>query len=302
MVNRNNPSALVQEFMATGRSAKCPIIDMHGHWGPLGGSYLPAGAEDVMIAALRRQGVKRIVCVSHEALFEDPLAGNHTMQDAIDRYPDLLLGYWGVNPNYPEQSKAAAQHLKAARGFVGFKFLPDYHCYPLTGPNYATALAHAEASGLAVLIHTWSGSKYNAPSHVETLAKQYPNARLLMGHSGYGDWETSTRIAAEYPNVYLELTAVYVPHDFTMLPAGSGTPTPLASCLQVNGIIEYMVERAGAQKILFGTDLPWYSPLYAAGAVLFARIDDDVRHAILHRNAEALLDTLCGSQDDRIHK
>ena len=35
--------------------------------------------------------------------------------------------------------------------------------------------------------------------------------------------------------------------------------------------------------------MPWYSPHYAAGAVLFARIGDDDRHNILHRNAERLL-------------
>ena len=59
--------------------------------------------------------------------------------------------------------------------------------------------------------------------------------------------------------------------------------------LQVNGIIEFMVEKAGSKKIVFGTDLRWYSPHYAAGAVLFARIDDSNRHDILHRNAERLL-------------
>ena len=90
--------------------------------------------------------------------------------------------------------------------------------------------------------------------------------------------------------MYLELTAVYVAHDFAMLPSGSGTPSALASCAQVNGIIEYFVAQAGAHKILFGTDMPWYSAHYAAGAVLFARISDDARHAILHRNAEQLLE------------
>ena len=57
----------------------------------------------------------------------------------------------------------------------------------------------------------------------------------------------------------------------------------------VNGLIEYMVETAGSEKVVFGSDLPWYSQHYHAGAVLFARISDDARHDILHRNAERLL-------------
>ena len=36
----------------------------------------------------------------------------------------------------------------------------------------------------------------------------------------------------------------------SMQPGGSGTPSALMSCLQVNGIIEYMVEQAGSQKIV----------------------------------------------------
>ena len=47
--------------------------------------------------------------------------------------------------------------------------------------------------------------------------------------------------------------------------------------------------KASSKKIVFGTDMPWYSPYYAAGAVLFARITDEERHDILHRNAEKLL-------------
>jgi len=71
--------------------------------------------------------------------------------------------------------------------------------------------------------------------------------------------------------------------------AGSGTPTALMSCLQLNGIIEYFVERANSNKILYGTDMPWYSPHFAVGTVLFARISEVDRHNICHRNAERIL-------------
>ena len=110
-----------------------------------------------------------------------------------------------------------------------------------------------------------------------------------MGHSGYGDWPASVGVARALPNVYLELTAVYVAHDFAMQPSGSGTPAALISCLHVNGILEHFVEQGGSHKIIFGTDMPWYSPHFAAGAVLFARISDDARRDILYRNAERLL-------------
>ena len=289
-------SAIVREYVAYGRSAACPVIDMHGHLGPLGSAYLPAAGPERMRAVLARAGVQRIVCCPHEALFATPERGNRLMQETIDADPELFLGYRAVNPNMPVKAERLAADVETSRGFVGFKFLPDYHARALNGSGYESALEYADAKRLLVLVHTWGGSPFNSPQHVETVADRYRHAVFLMGHSGYGDWEQSVRLGREMPNVYLELTAVYVAHDFAMLPAGSGTPATLASCLQVNGVIEYMVEHAGSEKIVFGTDLPWYSPHFAAGAVLFADIADEARHDILHRNAERLLQNPGGEQ------
>lgn len=284
-----NPSPIAQEYMETGRSECCPIIDMHGHFGPFGGGYLPVHPVEKMVRSLERTGVKRLVCSSHDALFVDPVDGNAVLQAGIHEYPDLLLGYWAVNPNFPELIAQAGADFEGSRGFVGFKLLPDYHTYPLTGVRYAPVLTYAHSHRLLVLVHTWGGSAFDSPQLVAEVAEKYPDATFLMGHSGYGDWEGAVRVARDFPNVYLELTAVYAAHDFSMLPTGAGPPGPLLPCLHVNGIIEFMVAKASSKKIVFGTDMPWYSPHYAAGAVLFARIDDEARHDILHRNAERLL-------------
>lgn len=295
-MNMENPSPLAREFMEQGRCAACPIIDMHGHFGPYFGGYLPSADEVKMLRTMDRAGVSRLVCSAHDALFLDTDAGNAAMQDAINRHPGRLMGYWCVNPNYPASLARAPEDLERSRGFVGFKLLPDYHTYAVNGPTYAPALEYANAKGLLVLVHTWGASAFDSPGQLAEVATRYPKAVFLMGHSGYGDWDTSVCVAREYPNVYLELTAVYVAHDWAMQPAGSGTPVPFLPCLHVNGIIEYMVEQATSKKIIFGTDLPWYSPHYAAGAVFFARIDDQARHDILHGNAECLLTKFVGSR------
>ena len=283
-----NPSALAHDFVEHGRSVTCPIIDVHGHWGPFGGAYLPAASEEAMINVLARTGVRLIVCSAHDAILADPEYGNTSLREAIARHRGLLRGYWGINPHYPQLVARAPEELDRNPGFVGYKFLPEYHAYSLTASGYHPILEHADARALPILVHTWGGSPYDSPQHVERVASKYPRAVMLMGHSGYGDWDASLRIARDYPNVYLELTAVYVAHDFAMLPAGSGTPSTLASCLQVNGVIERMVEIAGSRKVLFGTDMPWYSPHFAAGSILFARIGEEARHDILHRNAERI--------------
>jgi predicted TIM-barrel fold metal-dependent hydrolase len=294
-----NPSSIAREYLEQGYSATCPIIDMHGHVGPFYGCYLPSSPLERMRHRLKRCGVRRIVCSHHSALACDAGRGNALMQEVITAHPDEFLGYWVINPNYPDDCglRIADCGLKKIdnlqsplpNGFVGLKFWPDYHLVPVNSPKYAPALEYADAYGLLVLVHTFGESPFDAPGMLWEVAERYPRTRFLMGHSGYGEWERSVGIARDLPNVYLDLTSVFQALDFSQMPGGSLMPRAPALSPHVNGLIEYMVETAGSRKVVFGSDLPWYSQHYHAGAVLFAHISDETRHDILHCNAERLL-------------
>jgi hypothetical protein len=74
-------------------------------------------------------------------------------------------------------------------------------------------------------------------------------------------------LAQDFPNIYLELTAVF--DDI--------------------GVIEKFVNEAGSERMLFGTDLPWFDPHHAVGVLFSAQISDEDRRNIFYRNAEKLL-------------
>lgn len=284
-----NPSPIAQEYLDKGSSTTCPIIDMHGHVGPFYGCYLPSSPLDKMRHRLKRCGVERIICSHHSALACDVERGNHLMQEVVKAHPDEFLAYWVINPHYPEITARDLKAFDTRTGFVGLKFWPDYHLVPVNSPKYDSALKYADERGLLVLVHTFGESPFDAPALLGEVAERYPNARFLMGHSGYGEWEKSVSIARDLANVYLDLTSVVQAIDFSQMPGGSLMPAAPSLSPHVNGLIEYMVNTAGSKKVVFGSDLPWYSQHYHAGAVLFARISDDARHDILHRNAERLL-------------
>jgi len=63
----------------------------------------------------------------------------------------------------------------------------------------------------------------------------------------------------------------------------------LAAVFECRGTIELFVARGASRRLLFGTDLPWFSPLHGIGCVLSAEISDEDRRNIFHRNAELLL-------------
>ena len=105
------------------------------------------------------------------------------------------------------------------------------------------------------------------PEVVRQVAARYPHVKLLLGHSCHGEWDAAIDLARSFENLYLELTAVF----------------------DDRGILEKFVREAGSERMLFGTDLPWFDPHQAVGALLSAEIDDEDRHNICHRNAERLL-------------
>ena len=56
-----------------------------------------------------------------------------------------------------------------------------------------------------------------------------------------------------------------------------------------NGVVKLLVDGAGSEKILYGTDLPWFDEYSVIGGILGDGIsDEDVRN-ILYRNAQKIL-------------
>lgn len=261
-------NTLKDEFYRKGRFEHLKVYDMHGHMGPVYGIHLPKNDSESMVLDMDRSGVKMLVFCHHEALMSAG-RGNKSNIEAVRKHPDRLRAYCGINPNYPETVKKELKSfgLYYKNTFVGFKFIADYHRYAITDISYKQAWEMADDMGLLVLLHTWGGSMYNGPETVREVAKKYRNAKILLGHSCHGAWDKAITLVKDFPNTYLELCAV----------------------LDERGVLEKMVGELGADRIIFGTDFPWFSYNYYIGAVLGAEIDDADRIKILSSNAEKLL-------------
>lgn len=261
-------SAIAQEFLETGRCTSCGVIDLHAHYGHFKGIYMPNHDPQQMIATMERCGVEIMVSSGHTALY-DMVRGNAEMAEITARYPGRWYAYLTYNPNYLPQGRSELELYEQRRTFVGLKFHPSSHQYPITGDAYRPALEFAAARKLIVLTHTWGNSAYDRPELLAQVAARYPEVTFLAGHSGHGQFDECMAVARQYSNVYLELTAAYA----------------------VRGLIEAMVENVGAHKIVFGCDLPWFDPHYAIGCIVMAHISEDARRAILRENALRLLES-----------
>ena len=246
------------------------LIDIHTHMGPEYPIYYPEHDADSMVRYMDECNVEVIVSAPCEDLFVKGFV-RRDITDAMQRYPDRIKGYFAFNPNDTITPVHLEQAFRENPGYVGLKFLPDYHRTNITDPSYADALAFADEKQLIVLSHTWglsmNGEQCNSADKIAAILDKYPNIRFIMGHSIQGQTELAIEIAQNYPNAYLDL-------------CDTG---------RFYGMVERMVEAVGAEKVLYATDAPMQGYRFIQGAVLAADITDSQKKLILRDNAAKLL-------------
>lgn len=235
------------------------VIDMHAHIGRFAFSIPDTGC-DSLIEVMDRTGVVK-TAITYMPVFtlEDTERGNRRVYEAITKHPERLMGYVYVTPDEPSKVEAAVTRwLKA--GFTGLK-MHNMNGFPYTDPAYAPAFGLANELRRPVLLHTY-GQDADFDQCV-TLAVRYPEISFLMAHAGSGNRERYAQLAREYENLYLEL----------------------ALSLSPRGLVAWFAQAAGANKIVWGSDICFLDQAQQIGKVLGADIDDADKRRILSDNA-----------------
>ena len=236
------------------------VFDAHGHIGDHAPFYIPRTDAASLVEVMDRIGVAG-AAVSHlqGCLSADTVFGNDELMAAQERCPGRLVGYVGLFPHaaegmVPEIERCAKRGLRAVKIHEG-------QGKPYEAPEYEAAWELINARGYPTLLHTWGKT-----DQYERLAERYPNTPLLLGHSGANNVDGYCRAAAKHDNLFLEL----------------------ACSISTNGLVEEFVRRVGAHKVLWGSDMLFLNGAQQIGRVLFARISDDDKRAILGLNARRI--------------
>jgi len=243
--------------------ADLEIVDIHGHIGRAPFPY-PDYSPKSIVDVMDRIGVRSIV-LSHTQCFSTHYElGNDEVFEAMQAFSGRILGYAIFWPGDAEAVKVEAQRRLDA-GFVGVK-LHNANGFPYTHENYAPALAAADERRMPVLLHFWG--QQEELEQVQELAGRYPRANFILAHGGSANDEAYTRIAREIENVHFDVCC------------------SLAS----PGQLARLVEGAGAEKVLWGSDCNFMSMPQQIGKVAGADIPDDVKIKLLSTNARRILD------------
>jgi predicted TIM-barrel fold metal-dependent hydrolase len=247
------------------------IVDAHAHMGPWYRFAIPDTSPDAYLSLMDHLGIGYAV-LSHQA----GLAG--MLDYAAERSRELyaqsngrILSYLVYDPHQIQESLRLIEASIGDPHLAGIKIHPTMFNCPADDERYRSAWELADAAGLVILSHTWDRSadhptqSYSFPDLLEGYIAAYPNVRLILGHAGgrYNAHLAAARLAATYPNVYMDL-------------AGDGF------CF---GRVKYLISKASSKRILYGSDAPWMDPRLVLGELLGIDITDDDLENILGRNA-----------------
>lgn len=178
-----------------------------------------------------------------------PPVPNDFLAEAVEKHPDVFLGFGIVDPWQGELARREIRRCKEL-GLVGIgEFNPArQHFYP-NDPRFYPLWAEAEQQGLAVLFHSGyaaAGSgrpggrgvklKYTQPLHLDDVAADFPELRIICAHPSWPWTAESLAIARHKANVYIDLSG-WAPSYF-----------PAELVQQVNSLLQ--------DKALFGSDSP----------------------------------------------
>ncbi len=244
------------------------IIDAHAHI--MTGSYELHKRE--IMTACERYSIDRVYVSSIDGeLFypgKDDITGcNEALYKFMREQPGVIRGYVYVNPRNDDTMDVIRRGFEE-HGVSGVKLWVSQTCddeivYPVAEAcieRDAPMLVHAFHKAVGQLPHESTGV------HVARLAERFPKLKIIMAHLGANCYD-GIKAVMDYENVFTDMSGTLFRRDD----------------------LDYTIEKIGAGRLLFGTDMPAPgSYLSNLGRVLEANLDEQGRELVMWRNAENL--------------
>ncbi len=248
------------------------IIDIHVHVGTGGETrYTAEDALRVMEANEIDMGV--ISPVSAYPLpkgVESSMEQNDNIAKALKQWPDRFVrGLGVVDPRHGKRAIPEVDRILGDLGLSGLMFENDKIGLTLDHPIMFEFLeSAAKYKNVVVLAHTGPYSVLQSPFMLGKLARKFPSITFVNAQSLTTTTHAnmSADLSATHSNVYLDTACTYY----------------------VLQAIKNTVRAVGEDKVLFGSDAPYYKVCRDKRIVEVAQISQDTRQKILYENAKRI--------------
>jgi len=236
------------------------IVDAHCHVDcPAVASPKPFGVQD-LIGVMDSLGIERAcVNLSH---FPDYAQANERAMASVRQYPKRLFGIAVASVYAPHSDVDRVRRCIEELGMRGIKVTARWDSESLMPPVSSQTAGLEEIYQLAM--------RWNCPviCHgylTPSIARRYRDVQFILTHA-LEDW-ASAESYRKCENVHFDTSASFFPR----------------------ASIAHFVKLFGAQRIVFGSDMPLIDPRVPLGVILSAGISEHDKERILGLNMARLL-------------
>lgn len=204
------------------------------------------------------------------------IATNEKQQQSVNDFvtayeSDKIIPFGSVYP-HSNDALCELERIKAM-GLKGIKFHPEYQQFFVDDEKMKPLYKKASQLGLIVLFHAGEDMGYPAPYHatperLRTAAK-WIDSPMVCAHWGSANMgEDVLKYLCDIP-VYFD--------------------TAFGYATMSKDKAQRILDKKGADLILFGSDCPWHAPHWDVGMIETLDLSQNDKEKIYHLNAEKLL-------------
>lgn len=261
---------------------KRKIIDVHTHVFPekiamkavanVGNYYsIKMGENGTMEGLIESaKGLDASFVVSNAALkVENVRHGNDFLFECASLYPDRVVPLGSVHQDMDIKSICAELEYIKEKGGRGLKLHPDFQHFKIEDVKMFPIYEASSSMGLPILFHVGDENTDNStPKAVRFVADKFPELEIIAAHmGGYTAWDEADE--------YLVGSRVYMDTSDALL--------------VLNGDrVADMINRHGADKIMFGSDFPLKGTYDAYTEFDSLTLTEEQKEQIYHKTAEKL--------------
>ena len=172
---------------------------------------------------------------------------NDTVRAQVDLAPERFAFFTSVDPSENGfMDELERTHIDL--GAKGIKIGPIYQGVHPLDQRFRQIYSYAEKNGLPIITHmaaTFAGDfplEYARPIHMDQIAIDYPELKIVLAHMGHPWCDETTTIIRRHPNVFADISALYY------------RPWQFYNTLRI------LTEYGTADKVFFGSDFPFTEP------------------------------------------
>lgn len=234
-----------------------------------GGRSVCRGTVEDLLNEGAKAGIDRFLVQSVATSPKQVNSINEFIAAEVAKHPEKLIGFGTLHPD-SEDIRGDIKHLLSL-GLRGVKLHPDIQAFKIDDYRCLKIYGLCEQEGLPILMHTGDRRyDYSNPNRLLPVLEIYTGLTVIGAHlGGWSVWEDASRAYEGIPNFYVDCSS----------------SMPYLEKETVKSIIR----RYGAEKVLFGTDYPMWSPEKEIETFFSLGLDESEIRCILNSNVKKLL-------------